>query len=422
MKITCLAYGLLLAVPLVIADTTAPRGSRATWTPEEVEVIRSMRLDALPGTPPDPSNRYADDAEAARLGKALFFDKRLSRNGAVSCASCHDPSRGFQDDRPVGVGVGTGRRRSMPVVDAVQSPWLFWDGRKDSLWSQALGPLEDPAEHGGTRAGYVRMLATHYADAYRRVFGALPDPGSVPSEASPVGTDAQRAAWEQLDSGQRRDINRAYANMGKAIAAFERTLRHAPSRFDRYAQGLDESSAPDGVLTAQEVAGLRVFIGRGQCVSCHSGPLMTDFSFHNTGVPAVAGMPADRGRGEALARAKTDEFNCLGAFSDARPEQCEELTFMPSEDPTMTGAFKTPGLRGVADRPPYMHAGQFKSIDDVIRHYVQAPAAPVGKSELSSRKVRVGRAPIALSERDVRDLAAFLATLSPEPERVARGR
>ena len=108
-----------------------------------------LSLGALEALPPDPSNRWAEDERAADLGHRLFFDARLSANGRVSCATCHDPDRDFQDGVPLAKGVGTTERRTMPVAATAYSPFLFWDGRKDSQWAQALGPLESPVEHGG---------------------------------------------------------------------------------------------------------------------------------------------------------------------------------------------------------------------------------------------------------------------------------
>ncbi len=128
------------------------------------------------------------------------------------------------------------------------------------------------------------------------------------------------------------------------------------------------------VLTPLEVKGLRIFIGKGQCVTCHSGPLFTDQHFHNTGVPPRDPAKPDRGRAAAITNAQKDEFNCLGPFGDAKPAQCQERRFMATHDPALEGAFKTPSLRDVSLRPPYMHAGQFGSIEEVIAHYIKAPA------------------------------------------------
>ena len=103
-----------------------------------------------------------------------------------------------------------------------------------------------------------------------------------------------------------------------------------------------------------------MFIGKGQCVSCHNGPLFTDQHFHNTAVPPRDPANPDRGRAAAAAKVQKDEFNCLGRFSDAASAQCQELRFMVSADRVLEGAFKTPSLRGVSSRPPYTHAGQFR--------------------------------------------------------------
>ena len=133
------------------------------WSGDELKTIQSLSLASLPPLKPDPSNRVSDDPAAAALGKALFFDTRLSANGEISCASCHKPDRQFQDDLPVGQGMAEGNRRTMPIAGTAYFPFLFWDGRKDSAWSQALGPLEDPAEHGGNRVRLARLVLTHHS-------------------------------------------------------------------------------------------------------------------------------------------------------------------------------------------------------------------------------------------------------------------
>lgn len=400
--------------------STPGRERDRVWGEQELAVLASLRLSELPVAAADPSNAVQASTAAAALGKKLFFDARFSRNQAVACASCHDPAKQFQDGKPVGEGLGMGSRRSMPVVGAGHSPWLFWDGRKDSLWSQALGPLEDPLEHGGNRLRYARLLRTHYREDYSALFGSLPDLDNLPTDASPAGTIEEQTAWAHMTPAQRNAVSRVFANMGKAIAAYEHTLQYEPSRLDRYIETVLSGNERSSVtVTAQEVRGLRLFIGKGQCVSCHNGPLLTDQQFHNTGVPERSVHRIDHGRADAVAKLRSDEFNCLGPYSDARPEQCQELRFL-AEDSLFEGAFRTPGLRGVATRPPYMHAGQFVSLEEVVRHYVEAPRSTVGRSELSpSRHPAVGEArmkhrlPIRLSSAEQQDLVAFLRTLSP---------
>jgi cytochrome c peroxidase len=393
----------------------AARGDR--WSEADKATLGSMMLSRLRAPPADPSNAVESRPEAVALGKRLFSDQRLSKNGRVACSTCHDPDRSFQDGLPVGQGVGTGARRTMPIAAAAHSPWLFWDGRKDSLWSQALGPLEDAAEHGANRTQVVRVLQAQYRTEYEGLFGSFPSLQDVPANASPLGSAQERDAWERMSHAQRDAVNRAFANLGKAIAAYERTLSPGESRLDRYVGAVLNSDATgQQVLTAQEVRGLRLFIGKGQCATCHSGPLLTDQHFHNTGVPQRDASRPDRGRGAAVARVLDDEFNCLGRYSDVRSGGCQELRFIANDDPGLEGAFKTPGLRNVAERAPYMHAGQLATLEDVVAHYARSPVAAVGRSELSrARGSRTQRSPIRLDDDEARDLVAFLRTLSGAP-------
>lgn len=395
---------LALALLLVTALTTvaATRGDR--WSDEETDTLRSLSLAELEPLPPDPTNRVADDPRAVQLGERLFFETRLSANGQVSCATCHVPDREFQDGTPLGKGVGTTDRRTMPVAGTAYSPFLFWDGRKDSQWAQALGPLESAVEHGGSRAQYTHVIAAQYRDEYERLFGPLPDLRAIPRAAGPVADPAARQAWDAMSDTQRLAVTQVYVNIGKAIAAYERRLQYKPSRFDRYVETLAaDGQGPAGVLTRDEVAGLRLFIGKANCTQCHNGPLFSNNEFHNTGVPAAA--KADHGRTNGAKDVLADEFNCRSRWSDAAGAQCPELEFLVSEGAALERAFKVPSLRNVAGRAPYMHAGQFASLDDVVAHYNHAPAAPSGHSEIK---------PLRLSARELQQLVAFLRALSAE--------
>lgn len=403
-----------LLTAATVAALLAAAGTAAWWlrpgpafSETERATIASLSLAALPPLPPDPTNRVADLPRAAALGATLFFDTGLSRDGNVACATCHLAEREFQDDLPQGKGVGTTRRRTMPLAGAAYGPWQFWDGRKDSLWAQALGPLEDAAEHAGDRAAYARYVAARYRDRYEGVFGPLPDLSGLPAHASPLGTEAAKAAWNGMAEEERRKVDRVFANIGKAIAAFERSIMPGETRFDRFAAALAAGTEPAGeaAFSAQEIAGLKLFMGRGQCINCHNGPRLTDGHFHNTGVPQAAGLAEDRGRAEGVVKVSADPFNCLGPFSDAGPEACGELRFMRQTGEELERAFKTPSLRGVAIRPPYMHSGQIATLDEVLDHYSRAPEAPSGHTELK---------PLGLSQRERAALAAFLNTLSPD--------
>lgn len=392
----------MLLIGLAALMTIGAASPAVTWSSDELVILRSLWIGSLE-KPSDPSNRFADSEEAAALGKTLFFDQRLSANGRVACASCHSPDTNFTDGRAVGQGIATGGRRTMPIQPALYLTWQFWDGRADSLWAQALGPVENPVEHGFTRMEVVHALAVYYRAPYEALFGPLPDFGDLqrfPVRASPLGDPAARSAWAAMDEADQDVVNRVFANFGKAIAAFERTLELRPTRFDDYVAGLF-GQGPITELTQDEAAGLSVFMGKGQCVQCHNGPLFTHGGFANTGVPD-GGASDDRGRSAGVRMAVADPFNCNGRYSDARPGQCEELDFVVQGDPTQVRAYKVPSLRGAAQRAPYMHAGQLASLDDVVDHYAQAPVAPVGHTEIR---------PVNFTRDERRQLIAFLHTL-----------
>jgi cytochrome c peroxidase len=392
---------------LVIATAAASYllWSRSPWKPDEEAMLESLWIGSLPPLPPDPSNRFGDDPRAAALGQMLFFDTRLSLNGKVACGTCHLSGKLFQDGTPLAHGVGTTDRRTMTVIGTAYSPWLFWDGRKDSLWAQALGPMENPVEHGGDRTMYAHLVAEHYRQEYEALFGPLPELSHLPEHAGPVPGMAAEAAWEAMPEADRQAVTQVYVNMGKAIAAYERLLNPGLSRFDRYVDAVmdRDTQAMKKLFNADETAGLKLFIGKAECTQCHNGPLFTDNHFHNTGVPAVEDLPEDTGRALGALQVLVDEFNCLSEHSDAGPEDCAELRFMISEGEDLVRQFKPPSLRNVAERAPYMHAGQFKSLEEVLEHYSSAPEAPAGHSEIE---------PLDLTEKEKAQIIAFLKTLS----------
>ena len=405
---TAVTVGLFVLVGSLSACSQV-REAQTSLTPPEVRAISSLALSNLGAPPPDPSNLVADDQQAANLGHALFFDRRLSANGEVACASCHQPGRDFTDGLAHARGIGQLDRKTMSVVGAAHSTWQFWDGRKDSLWSQALGPLEASKEHGLTRSEVAELVARAYPGDYEAVFGMLPELGDsvrFPARASPQGDVAAQAAWAEMTPADQDSVTRIFVNVGKALAAYERGLEPTPSRFDRYAEAVANGDAVgESVLRPEEVAGLRLFVGKAGCVTCHTGPLLTDESFHNTGVPAAAGLPPDVGRIRGVALVRSDEFNCLSRFSDADPGECKALQGLKADAFGLERAYKVPSLRDVAGHPPYMHAGQFSTLHDVLEHYNNAPAAPSGYSEIH---------PLGLSEVELDQLEAFLNTLSSD--------
>jgi cytochrome c peroxidase len=405
MRATRLMLKLAACATLATVLVAALAGRRDGWTAKERETLRSLSLASLGPLPADPSNRYADDARAAALGERLFSDVRLSGNGKVSCATCHLPPKAFQDGTPLAHGVGTTGRRTMPIAGTAHGAWFFWDGRTDSQWSQALGPLESAVEHGGTRTQYAHTIGAHYRAEFEALFGKLPSLDGLPAKAGPVADTAWRAAWDRIPAARQNEISQVYANIGKAIAAFERRVEPAPTRFDRYVAAELAGRAHDSTssLSEDEIAGLKLFVGKANCVNCHNGARFTDDHFHNTGVPVSSLVAAvDSGRSVGVRQAVAAEFACTGKYSDAKEDDCAELRFATTEGEELVRAYKTPSLRGVADRAPYMHAGQLATLAAVIDHYDRAPKAPFGHSELK---------PLKLSAKERSQIESFLRTL-----------
>ena len=214
--------------------------------------------------------------------------------------------------------------------------------------------------------------------------------------------------WEGMTEADQGTVNRVFANIGKSIAAFSRKILPGRNRFDDYAAAAlaNDQVRMAELFSAQEADGLRLFIGDGNCTDCHNGPLFTNGTFHNIGLPLPQGSKFDQGRSQGTLQVVEDEFNCLGEYSDANAKECVELRFIKLEGEELVGAFKVPSLRNVAHTAPYMHNGLFPELDAVIRHYNHAPPAFPGHTDL---------VPLALTEQQSAALKAFLLTLSAPP-------
>ena len=400
----------VLALAIIAAGwwMFGPR-SPAAWTDADLEVLRSLSIDSLPSLPADPSNAVADTEEAARLGHRIFFDTRFSANGAVSCATCHQPARNFSDGLPKGRGIALSGRNTRSIIGSAYSPWQYWDGRRDSQWAQALSPLEDPAEHGSNRMQIVRHVSEDdsYRAAYESLFGPMPDFSDsmrFPEAAAPVDGTERARAWNAMSNDDRHLVNRAFANIGKAIAAYERKILPGPSRFDAYVRALasGNENVAAGILSNEEILGLQLYIDEARCTECHNGPLFSNHEFHNTGMLSFPGEMPDRGRIEGVRKVLDDPFNCLGDYSDDPARNCPELTYVRTGI-ELVGAMRTPSLRNLAGTEPFGHKGQQETLADVLEQYNESPKAMIGHNEAEF--------PLGLSRRELKWLEAFLLTL-----------
>ncbi|MGB0893753.1 MAG: cytochrome-c peroxidase [Parashewanella sp.] len=284
------------------------------------------------------SNPYS--ASKAALGKMLFFDPRLSKNRNLTCATCHNPSFGWEDATDASVGSQNTKldRHSPTIINMAWSDEFFWDGRAKTLEEQAQGPIEAAVEMNIPITEVVQRLkqVAGYRDLFSQVFGSS-------------GITA--------------------SNIQKAIATFERTIVSGESPFDRWVEG-DETA-----ITASAKRGFEIFNGKGKCVDCHSGWNFTDNKYHDIGLHSP-----DKGR-SLITNNSHDDF-----------------------------AFKTPSLRNISQRAPYMHDGSMENLQQVIVHYVAGFAR---RPSLSSKMQ-----PLRLTQQDIVDLEAFLMTLTGDDKAI----
>lgn len=289
---------------------------------------------------------HAPDPEKARLGRWLYFDPRLSADGTISCATCHVPEHGFSEPRAVSTGIGgqPGTRKAPSFLNAAFAfyPETFWDGRAASLEEQAVGPMANPIEMGSSHEVVEATVASI--------------PGYAPFFERAFGDPAVT-----LD------------RIAQAIADYERTRISGNSAWDRWRDDEETHGVDPAVALGDEL-----FFGRALCATCHVGAHFTDSKFHNLGIgwDETSGTFADEGR-----------FVVTGKDEDR-------------------GAFKTPGLRDVALRAPYMHDGSLASLRDVVQHYVKGGTP----NPYLSPKMK----PVELSEKEIDALVAFMEALTGE--------
>lgn len=386
--------------PSVLLLAIAPLAASACGKPE-LTAEQTLELAAMalgPGEAPgSPTNRFADDPAAAELGRLLFFDRRMSADGTIACVSCHDPGRAMSDKRPLSLGVGdrVGARHSMPVIAIGFQRFLFWDGRADSAWSQPLQAIENEVEMDFTRTEVAHFIAGAHSGRYQALFGALPDLGQVPARARPG-----MPAWDEMDPALRDEVDGVFANVGKALEAYQRLLLCADTRFDQWARAeLDFDEA--------ELAGAARFVDDG-CLRCHSGPAFSDGEFHNVGIGSGSDVP-DRGRAAALETLAENPFGAAGPHSDD-PDTGLALLDVAAAEVATEGAFRTPTLRGATQRLSFGHRGHMEHLGNFIDDVYDPPHmqdSAVGEldPELDG---------VAADDGDA-DLVAFLRTLECPP-------
>lgn len=356
--------------------------ARPTFTDNEIRIILSLGPWGA-FAPPDPTNRVSGNADAIELGTRLFFDRRLSGAGSVSCSSCHVPERNWTDNRRRGVGMAEVDRNTPPVINLHAQPWYGWGGAADSLWSQSLRPIVNERELAASQRHVARLIRSdeQLACRYRKAFGTPPSPN---------------------------DDEAVFVDVGKALAAFQETLMSGMTPFDWFRIALARGEKPSSMNyseTAQH--GLKIFIGKGACASCHSGPNFTNGEFFDTGLSRFAplGKP-DSGRHAGVRQLLESRFNLLGPYNDDRTGASAARTRQLSLEKATPGEFKVPSLRNLMLTSPYGRDGQVDTLAEVVRHY-----SGIDPARLLAKDGRPAR-PLNLTAREQTELVVFLESLS----------
>lgn len=376
-RIACaagLACG-LSAAPLAAADCVG-----LGLTPDQ-QSAALLHGPWPPAMAPDPSNRVSGAAAAVDLGAALFFDPALSRDGTMSCASCHDPGQDFADGRARAEGRATLDRNSQSLWNVRFQRWFGWAGDTDNLWAQSLTPIVSAAELGHSPETLkAALLQSPHSAAYAGLFG------------DPAGQDPVLVL----------------VNIAKALSAYQETLVTGQTPFDRFRDALERGDCAAAAAYPEPARrGLALFVDRGKCQFCHSGPLFSNGEFHDAGVPYYIDQTrVDSGRHAGLKALLASPFTLDGAYSDdpARSGAWAVRQVRPSH--ADFGIFRTPSLRNVAGTAPYMHHGRLADLGAVMRHY----------SEIDLERMHADGeailAPLGLTDGEIRDLVAFLESLS----------
>ena len=332
---------------------------------------------------PDPSNRVSGNPEAIEFGERLFFEPRLSPSGKVLCATCHAPFRGFQDARVRAFGLAEADRNTPSLFNVRNNRWFGWDGAGDSLWAQSIRPILEPREMGGSQTEAAALVRgdPELSCRFQKTFGTAP-----PAAAESV-----------------------LAGIGKALAAFQETIVSGRSPFDEFRDALgrgDRHAAARYSEAAQR--GLKIFIGKGACITCHTGPNFTNGEFHDTGLSHFAAPGrVDPGRHGGIKRVTTSRYNLLGPYNDDQARTTATGTRHVALEHRNFGEFRVPSLRNATFTAPYSHDGQLVSLADVVRHYSE-----LNIDRLHSDGEQLLK-PLRLTPREQTDLVVFIESLSP---------
>ena len=346
----------------------------------EAEIQTINRMSASDDNELDETNQWDGDPDAIEFGDVLFMSPAWSSTG-VGCLTCHDPALGFGDGLVQSQGMATTPRHSPSLYNMAGTTWFRWDGGCDSLWCQAIGPIEADNEMGSSRADVALNIAANpaFKVRYENLFGPLPDLTGVVAPAKPDSSDPQtQDNWNALSETQQHQVTEIMVNIAKSIAAYEATIQAGPSPVDDFLDvWMTNPVEAISMLSEGEELGLRLFVGEGGCHLCHSGSDFRNDAFHNIGLPVADGtVDVDTGRYEGIDLLLASPFNAQGPWSDTQDGWKAQRLDRLVQGTEQLGQFKTPSLRNLSKTAPYMHTGQYETLEDVMQHYSMGGHTP----------------------------------------------
>lgn len=396
---TLVTFPILLCLTFLYPTWAKAQNATLDYDAQELASIRSLG-PWPPVSKKDESNRFSQQEEAIELGRQLFFDRRLSLNNTSSCADCHQPNLAFQDGVALNAALAPLHRNTTSLLNLANRPWYGWGGEHDNLWSQSIRPMLATAE---MNTDLTTLRETLSQDRFFQC-AFLQTTGLKIAELDP------------------QDL---LVTIGKLLASYQETIQSGKSRFDLFREQLigSKNSPPppkNALLTTEEQAGLKIFIGEGRCTFCHSGANFSNGEFGDIGVSFFTAIGIDKGRYDGIKALRTDPYSLLGRYNDVTKnsnnvKEKGNIETIPINALRTShlqllhrnwGEFKVPSLRNVGQTAPYMHNGSIGSLMEVIHFYSE-----LDEERLHADGEKILR-PLNLAPIEKDSLQAFLLSLS----------
>ncbi|KZM40856.1 hypothetical protein OA92_14780 [Marinomonas sp. SBI22] len=351
------------------------------FSPSELAVISQFGPWPPTSNTPDLTNSLDQDPRAIELGKKLFFDANLSANNQVSCATCHQPNKSFTDQSPLSIGLNLGIRNTPTLLNIKYKHWYGWSGDTDTLWGASIRALLSSTEMSldiNKVSNYLQVNQYKYRNLVTH----------------PI--------WKNAQTEQDKLVF-----IGKLLASYQGTLISSKSEFDLFREALLKQDKEQMSRYSQaKIKGLKLFIGKGNCHFCHSGPLFSNNEFADIGMSYFDREgKVDKGRYQGIKNLKKSPFSSLGIHNDDTSNQSKILAKHVTLKHRNFGEFMVPSLRSIIFTAPYMHQGSLANLDAVIEHY-----SNIDEERLHTDGIAILK-PLNLSAEEKANLKAFLESL-----------